>query len=392
MALRMKYWMGLVTFGAALVAIWTLPPSAAGPGRWHPSGTALNQRADALKTEIRRSHEILKRVRWYDSLPALAVSTERDALAVMLPPSDEVPPEAAADFAEWIRAEIADVQPRADILFAYAIQPRDVGSIPELVAHSNGAPDMKEIYVGTRAGRPFCMQVMTTGPDAWGPRFVNMLRSQRNVTTNFVGLCRPYLRFGLAGPKIQEWLDAGAMGFAMRYGVEASSATRNGRWSRRAAMFGWLRYGRRSGEDLSRDQCLAGQAAGCRKVMLHDLNTWAVGDGPAIAAGSSVTMIGRSSYSSSFGGADDYLFDDLEREFGTAAFAQFWTSDAEVPEAFEDAFGVEIGAWTARWVDRVMGTYPAGPRLTLSAGLGGLLTISLFAGIAVAWSKRRKVA
>jgi hypothetical protein len=392
MALRMKYWMGLVTVGAALVAIWTLPPSAAGPGRWHPSGTALDQRADALETEIRRSHEILKRMRWYDSLPALAMAGARDGLAVVLPPSNKITPELKGRFEERIREEMAGWEPRSDVVLGYVIQPRDVGAVPALVARVGGAPDAKESYVGTRDGRPFCLQIKVTRPEGWDDRLIAMLRDARSQQSNFVGLCRPYMRFGPAGPHVQAWLDEGAIGFADRYGI--SPATRpEFRWRMTSLrVFGAFRYGFSSRQTLSLDQCLAGDAAGCRKVMLDDLDVAAQGDGVPIERGSPATSLGSSVYSSPFGFFDDYLFDDLERDFGTEAFQRFWTSDKEVTDAFADAFGVEIGAWTVSWVDRVIGVSPAGPRLTLSAGLGGLLTVSLFAGLAVAWARRRKVA
>jgi len=99
----------------------------------------------------------------------------------------------------------------------------------------------------------------------------------------------------------------------------------------------------------------------------------------------------RNSWLSPFGNLDDYLLADLEAEFGPDRFQRFWSSELELPEAFEAAFGVGLGEWVITWVDANMRISPAGPGMSKSAALGGILALSLFAAMAGAWARRRRV-
>ena len=86
-----------------------------------------------------------------------------------------------------------------------------------------------------------------------------------------------------------------------------------------------------------------------------------------------------------------YLLADLEREFGPEAFTRFWTSDADVPVAFEQAFGMPLETWIMGWVESTAFTRTPGPGMPFSAKLGGLLTLMLFAAIVGAWARGRTV-
>ena len=87
----------------------------------------------------------------------------------------------------------------------------------------------------------------------------------------------------------------------------------------------------------------------------------------------------------------EYLLADLEAEFGADAFLRFWSSTESVEDAFESAFGVEVGEWMTVWVDSVSGTTQPGPGLPRSASSGSMLALGLLAGIAFLRNRRRKL-
>lgn len=101
--------------------------------------------------------------------------------------------------------------------------------------------------------------------------------------------------------------------------------------------------------------------------------------------------MGRSIFVSAWNRAEAHLFADLEREFGTEAFARFWTSDAAVPLAFESAFGIDAGTWMLRWTKEEVGTHQAGPGLRAGTSLLALLTLMALAATVSFMATRRRV-
>ena len=86
---------------------------------------------------------------------------------------------------------------------------------------------------------------------------------------------------------------------------------------------------------------------------------------------------------------EDYMFHDLEQEFGPDAFRAFWTSDQDVRTAFQRSFGVPLGDWVVSWVDRTIGVDEPGPALSRTASSGTALVIALLTGLAFLRIRRR---
>jgi hypothetical protein len=89
---------------------------------------------------------------------------------------------------------------------------------------------------------------------------------------------------------------------------------------------------------------------------------------------------------------DAHMIADLANEFGRERFQRFWTSEAPLAEAFEDAFGVDMGEWNLQRVSELVEIRRAGPAVRMGEGVGAFLLFSLFAVIAGAWARRRRVA
>ena len=87
------------------------------------------------------------------------------------------------------------------------------------------------------------------------------------------------------------------------------------------------------------------------------------------------------------------MLDQLEREFGSAAFARFWSSGAPMPQAFANAFGTSLGSWVQRWASD---TYPSpgssdGRSLSIADIVYALGCMGLAATAVALWSRRRQV-
>ena len=377
MALGMKQWWGLVVSGMALVAVWLLPPESLERHR-QLTPTHEELRARALEGELRRTHGVLLRTRWADSLSRLAIETEVDGIAVGVPADAPLTPSVVADWKARVAAQEAALSPRADeMVLGYFVQNRGHGAVEGM---SLGVMGDRETYVGVLDGRPFCLRVAPRyGVDDAG------FEPSSIGPVDRIGPCRLYAQYGMPGSPIHAWLESGAMEFAR---ARSDEPTRSERF--RPILFG-LNRPRFLDQPLEMERCLSGIAEGClRTVTLPELIK-PDGDEAYIVANSPASALGSMNWRSIFGYHDDYLLADLEREFGPEAFSRFWKSDAEVPEAFETAFGMEMGAWVVTWVDDVIGAHPPGP--TLSAGMlgGSLLTLLLLAGIITLVARRRTV-
>jgi hypothetical protein len=69
---------------------------------------------------------------------------------------------------------------------------------------------------------------------------------------------------------------------------------------------------------------------------------------------------------------------DLITDKGQERFANFWRSDRPFATAFREAFGEELGEWTARWAR-------AKWESSHDAGIPGRRTVTLGANISPSW-------
>lgn len=138
--------------------------------------------------------------------------------------------------------------------------------------------------------------------------------------------------------------------------------------------------------------CLAGRLEACaRAVSDPDLITPTSGDRAWLLANSPATGLDGGFAGPPFGWLDDGLVYEWEAEFGTDAFARFWTSSEPIPEAFEAAFGVPLGAWVYEWAGRHGDVYRAGPSLPWGSVGWSLLALTALAGAATVAGMRRRV-
>jgi hypothetical protein len=389
MALRMKHWVGLVTAGAALVTIWLLPLSSREDMRSRSVDSAEELRYETLSDEYRWTYESLRRTRWADSLGALTLSTAENGVAIAMPADGGIREEVVARLMTKIQGEMDAFGERsADVTFGFVYQPFEHGREDGMGTARRGRT---ETYVGTRDGMDYCLQLRMHSSDRLGEIVARDLVDTDLVPprTGTLGPCRFFVKYGLAGAGVQEWLEEGGASFASESGGEKLST----RPFRRRSIFGF-RTAPRSRAAVEIDECLTGDAEACAAVLLdpRDERTL-LGQSQEIVRRSPVMSLGQSSLFGQNRFRDEgFLLADLEKEFGAEAFTRFWTSAAEMPVAFEAAFGVDLGTWAVTWVDAVMGVEPPGPGLPRSASSGSMLAVGLLLGIAFVRARKQKVA
>lgn len=395
MAFGMKHWIGLVAAGLALVALLALPPRAM-DSRAELTPTHEEVRARALRTEFRQGWDVLKRMRWADSLASLAVRTAEDGVAVGAPEGTLTSEELATLHANLME-ELDEVGPlREGVVLGFFAHPVNFATSPDAPRDTR---TFEEVYVGRLDGVEYCVRVEAinrheiTGRFLAGSRWDRIEQDGREYS-DMLELCRLVARHGLPGEEIMAWLENGAAGFAEDPAETPFRGRMNENWLRDANLpFGFRARLRSSGSQaLTMERCHTGTAEACGEVAAAPEITWpATVDAIEVARRSPALTLGRYN-GTPFGSPGDYLISDIERDFGPEAFGRFWRSDADVKTAFQDAFGVSLGEWALGWVQRNFGVRTRGPGLSKSAGLGGLLTLSLFAVLAGAWARRRKVA
>ncbi len=411
MAFGMKHWLGLAVAGCALVAIHELPPRTMEYGS-RPAPTPTMTRVQRLTADVYRTEGLYQRLRWADSLPALLAADARDGVAVGGPP--QLGDSVLAAIRDRVAAERAQMGPLdPEMLFGYYVQPaeQDAPSGLRGVPYQSSFP---ETMAGTVDGRPYCASVAVVDgaqlSDAFYVKDRFMSPNALGSWRAFLGACRPFLRFGLPGPRIAAWLKRGGISFAEGGTAAATDeavtfySTPKGHTLMAIAQLhgaasgeSWASRWTIPGPDLPLDRCLAGRADACLQLALHEPASrldavFSDATDSFIADRSPFYRVGGAYTAWVFGYTERYLLADLQQQFGPAAFQRFWTSDEDVPTAFHDAFGVDMGTWLVRWTRANLYTYRAGPSLPRSAAFGGFILLVLCGAIAGRWATKRRVA
>lgn len=390
MALRMKYWLGLVLIGVALVSVWRLPPDVL-DGRIAVAKPAETLRYEEINREFKWTAETLRRVLWSDSLAPLLVSQARDGTAFLFPSVESLNAEQVAKLEAKIRIEVDETRLGSDeLVFGYVLQPTDHAASTDFPA---GARRRSETYVGSLRGIDYCMQVRVQHRRSIGLVVAAELVGTDPIPprSNMLGACRPYVRYGLAGPRVQDWLEQGGVNFAIESGAPERDYAFPSSLGRRS-YFGYSSLGR-SNRPIEADRCLAGDSGACAFLFLNPAAAdRLLANDLEIVLRSPATSIGTQSVFRSIAVDDDYLLADLEAEFGTEAFGRFWTSEEDVEVAFREAFGMDVGSWVVSWTAGQRGVDPPGPGLPRSASSGAMLALGLLLGVAFLRTRERKVA
>jgi hypothetical protein len=387
----MRYWLGAVAAVSAAVVVAFLLPDARNDSRPEPSAEEL--RYMELWTEVTHAHGMLQARRWSDSLSALTVRTAEAGLALGTPTLERVTPEGMTEWRQIHEAQLAALQPRdPEMLVGFFLQPIRHGALQNVPTFATGS--RRQTYAGTRDGSAYCLQVEPLPPGtAMFYRVDNAdLRSPLGTS---LGACRLYAKYGVPGPQVNAWLEAGGLELAYDASTDAPTERLLGPRAGLPLPFG---LNRPFSEHVAVARCLADDGASCAQAVtdpevLAAKSSATRGDPAWLAANTPISHVADPHGAlTSFKQRSASLLADLEAEFGPDAFARFWTSDEAVPEAFAAAFGMDLGEWVLGWSDDEIGHFRAGPSPTAATLGWSVLTLMLLTGFAGLKQVRRRVA
>lgn len=401
MALRLRTWIGATLVLCVVVALNHLPPDRARRA-WggEPVRAPLPEarRFQEVADEVVRTRGHLRRLRLADTVVAHARQRADEGWSVEVLGADSMPegPRDALE-AAFLRdlATLPHPRPTGVVLGAWVVPP-GLGSDPGPWDPAVQRPRTgRDILLATRDGTDYCVGV-AQGPIS--PRSVaeaftdpEPAGTRRRDT---LGICWWVGAYGFPGPGIAPWLADGAALFGNeRVGSPRPAAAV---WT-----FGWWGgAGVRRGpfglglHEIPLDGCLAGRTDACARLFAEPALLGVARRDRLNALDQEVRGAPTTHWISwsrfSWLGAWGWMLADLHGEFGGERFRAFWTSPADPEAAFQEAFGVQAGAWVGAWMTHRSGHVPPGPLPRSRALVWVLAVVGAAAALSVAVARRRQ--
>jgi len=389
MAPAMRLWLGLALGGAAVISVSALPPAMTRL-RGLPQRLPEEVRAAALQRKASDAANLLRRLRWLDSLPALAVGTAQDGLAVAGDPA-LASGEELEQVRRMLRGELARV-PRGEepVVVGFFVQRPDFASEVDRFV----MPRRRyEFYAGRESGTPYCLIVDVRAERFTASTLGMWTDADGSHHSDVLQVCRFVAAYGPPGRGIGDWLARGGFRY-LELAVPPGTETYVAPAPPSRSFFG-RRISYWEPRDIGPQKCLSGEAAACADLVARGAPVDELVFTPVDAHQDIPAQIGATYVPSpppALTGAARYLFADLEREYGTDTFRAFWTSGRDMPDAFQASFGVSLGDWTVRWAAEQVGLERNGPALPRGVWLDTVVLVILSALAGGAWQRRRAVA
>jgi hypothetical protein len=413
MAFGLRYWVGALGVGCAAATALALPLSD------DFSGTVVGTELDemrrgyaamglltperehylALGQELQATSEALRRIRWVEAATALSRgAADRTVPLVVGVPEQrhdggEFDPAAVEALATRVAEELRVIgapRPAAALGVFLVSSSSERGTVTDryLTALSNRV----EWYAGTRDGRPYCITLRASARPTEEDLTTYSWRAAGPLErTEILGPCGFYARYGMPSATIQRWMQGpgGALAAEREEGERVMPENPEPK----------LYFGRRADIEVAGlvfEGCMVGRAATCEAILLEEHSERydrAEAYEPAIMAAGVPLLDGRPTARNTgllAQVASARLLDQLEEQFGSEAFAEFWHSDLPVADAFTAAFGVTPADWGREWTRSV---YGEAARAAVLPGLGesalGLFYVAI-AVFAVSWFVRER--
>jgi len=242
--------------------------------------------------------------------------------------------------------------------------------------------------VPTTQGETTCLRVVDFGAsevEAFTEGYSPVSGWRSTSLRRGMGACTYYAAFGVPGRDIARWLAT------WRYLPIA-----NADWSgaepeeRYAGYYGrWL--------DTEFTGCAAGDLRGCRLAVwtAPGQNEWparfAEFDVPGVVFPVRWWIYFGYRYGLGLGPAAQEYLGDMVGRFGRDRFERFWTSDAPLEEAFEEAMGMPLDQWTMQWARTYIGVPRTAGHLPWGSAILSLILAAALVGGAGLYARRRQV-
>jgi hypothetical protein len=240
-----------------------------------------------------------------------------------------------------------------------------------------GHPEVREgvwrrlYFSGNVNGRPYCVVAIPTFGKGLKAHEAGML-----TRSGILGQCAFWSRYGPPGNEIQRWLELGGAHFAGsdyvsgvweyadRHSEQGPSSPRDSRFLL----------------PLAGQACLGGREEVCARAVTNPRTIYGIPD----------SALHVTEWDTRLAPGERTLLIKLERDFGPERFQRFWTSNQPFEEAFQEAFGVELGAWVRHSLQS-FGQISRGARVGGTSVVLTVLFLGACLGAALATAHRRRV-
>jgi len=360
----------------ALIALALLPPRI----RVERSGGRLPQMDLRAARQLEWATESLKELELRDSLMSI-VSTGQlfgdDSIVFLLPP--RFPERAASAVRQLVGASWqarTDSAPRVRFVLALRVDsaPRGQDSIgiPRYTSETKFLPELTDGHtcVSTFALAPGdARTVAATGK--LGLNLLGMLRRRG------LGACVYYGAFGIPGKGMRAWLDSRGGSPLLDAGWTDDPLATRAEPTRSSGMLWW------DPDFIDQVGCAAGDPVRCHDILWDERSA---DRGRVQFANFAVRGVPSYSY-----GVRTYLA-DMVAHYGRERFERFWTSDAPLEQAFEEATGEPIEQYTMKWAQARVGVPDVGTSTRAGPALLAVAASLVVVGGAAALTRLRQVA
>ena len=360
----------------ALIALALLPPRI----RTERSGVRLPQIDRRAARQLEWATESLEQLELRDSLMSIVGAGRSfgdDSIAFLLPP--RFPERAASavhqlvgaswqartDGAPRVRFALAlrvDSAPRGQDSLGISRYTSEIKLLPEL---TDGHTCLSTITLATGDART----VASTGRIG-----LNLLAKLRRYG---IGACAYYGAFGIPGTGVRAWLDSRAGSPLRDAGWTNDPLATRAEPTRWSGMLWWDQ------DFIDQVGCAAGDPVRCRGILWDERTA----DRSRVQF-ANFAVLGVPSYSY---GVRSYLA-DMIAHYGRERFERFWTSDAPLEQAFEQAMGEPIEQYTMKWAQARVGVPDIGTRTRAAPALLAVVASLVVVGGAAALTRLRQVA
>lgn len=405
MAFGLNRWISYVALCLIIAAAWALPPRRYGRNYSPSERTPEREQAVRLREELGQLDRHYQRLLRRDSLVSMVRTARQDGQSYIFGASGEYPTDSLRTLEEAFAREVERVvggTPKVTVGL-YLFRPRE-WSHEGLKEDGRGIAlyyyGYEEFYAGSVDGASYCLQALPVR--GW---FSSVYRNLQPAlpeveamagANNMLGPCVFHLRYGHPSDAVFKWLREGGYRLAQeQVSYEARRQLEDYRemWDFKR-VFG-IRVGYRFSIDA--EACLAGDADACERSIFDIADPRSDGRDfyasrfgiPASQVDMPVSYYDYRYFWEVYGGFDRAFLADVETEFGPDLFQRFWTSEEELAEAFQSAFGVPLGDWVMKWARERLGKIETTPALPLRASSLSILIMGLFAALVGVVSQRR---
>ena len=346
----------IAVLACAAVAAWALPPRVENAERAQQStiaSTGFQLELERARKAAIDANEVRKRLIWLDNMERVAAQTDAPVVVgVDFQVSEDLLREVETSVREGVNA--AELKTRVGFFVQHA-------NAASRTRRYGGASLSNEYYVGANDGGGFCYKLV-------GVRETRAVE-RLETTPKHLGACALYGSFGMPGAGVAEWMASGGVLYAAETGYSSEVFGLRTLFGVRGREGGHL-YNR----SFEVEACAAGAVEACEGLFLQPLAPRASRRSIPVA-----TFTEANAYEAAL---NEPALHHLRDEFGDERFAQFWTSEQGVSEAFESAFGVTVSEWTMAYVQARYGALERGPRIAGFDAFGAVV----FALLATLWA------